>query len=78
MALDRQGARELATEFGHLLHMSRRRAARAGFYECDMAVQVGRPSNKAEILGMIRRFDRVKAVGIGHRCALSDGRHTRP
>ena len=43
------------------------RAARTGFYECDMAVQVGRPSNKAEILGMIRRYDRVKAVGIGHR-----------
>ena len=40
---------------------------RAGFYECDMAVNVGRPSNKAEILAMIRRYDRVKAVGIGHR-----------
>ena len=50
--------------------LSLRRAARAGFYECDMAVQVGRPSNKAEIIGMIRRYDRVKAVGIGHRWTL--------
>ena len=66
---------------GESLRMARaelsiRRAMRAGFFECDMTVAVGRPSNKADILGMIRRYDRVKAVGIGHRCVLQAGRRT--
>lgn len=69
MAMDRQGAQSLQ-QILTTACMSSRHAVRAGFYECDMAVQVGRPSNKAEILGMIRRYDRVKAVGIGHRCVL--------
>lgn len=39
----------------------------AGNYECDMAVKVGRPISKAEILDMIRGHAKAKAVGIGHR-----------
>ena len=39
----------------------------AGNYECDMAVKVGRPTSKAEILDMIRGHAKAKAVGIGHR-----------
>lgn len=75
MAVDKPGARELAADVGHQLHVSKR-AMLTGFYECDLAVQVGRPNNKAEILSMIRRYDRVKAVGIGHRCALQAGMST--
>jgi len=41
----------------------------AGNHRCSADVRVGRPGSKADVLAMVQRFDRVKAVGNGHRRA---------
>jgi hypothetical protein len=42
----------------------------AGNHRCSADVRVGRPGSKADVLAMVRRFNRVKAVGNGHRRAV--------
>lgn len=39
----------------------------AGLYHCANTVTLGRPQDKAELLQMIKEYDLVKGVGVGHR-----------
>ena len=39
----------------------------AGYDACNPAVLVGRPASVAELVQQVKAFDRVKAVGVGHR-----------
>jgi hypothetical protein len=51
-------------------HARRRRClprAAAGYEACDPSVLVGRPATMAELVQQVLAFDRVKAVGLGHR-----------
>ena len=42
----------------------------AGYGACDPSVLVGRPASVAELVQQVRAFERVKAVGVGHRHEL--------
>ena len=44
--------------------------AAAGYDACDPSVLVGRPATMAELVQQVLTFDRVKAVGVGHRCDI--------
>ncbi len=37
-----------------------------GYYACNKSVQVGRPESKEQLLALIKNFERVKGVGVGH------------
>ena len=37
-----------------------------GYYKCDPAVKVGRPTTFQELISLVTTFSRVKAVGVGH------------
>ena len=41
----------------------------AGYYRCANDVAIGKPKNISEMLQIIKSYDRVKGVGVGHRCA---------
>ena len=38
-----------------------------GYDACNPSVLVGRPASLAELVQQVKAFDRVKAVGVGHR-----------
>ena len=44
----------------------RRAPPSTGYYACDKAVQVGRPSTKEQLLDLIKAFPKVRGVGVGH------------
>lgn len=38
----------------------------AGYYACNKNTQVGRPTSTEELLALIKGFDLVRGVGVGH------------
>lgn len=50
-----------------------------GYYRCEPAVKIGRPTTFAELTALVAAFPRVQAVGVGHSwnqqrfCAGTDG-----
>lgn len=40
--------------------------ATSGYFRCQPSVIMGRPSTRSEMINLIKDFDKVKGVGVGH------------